>query len=166
MNERGKYIAKLIHKESKHIIYGPATNSKKLTGERSVLDISSPSTCLPLEQRACERMHKYVTDKYPVEFGAGPELRFEALIGDKILDHCLALKYWEECNSDTSMLHLNISSRSNNKRLREKMVEIDLPPTGNDQVDASRVEQWVWHQHKKCKYVMEDTMKAIAPLLE
>lgn len=111
-------------------------------------------------------MFKHVIDKYPVEYGAGPELRFEALVGDKILDHCLALKYWEECNTDTSQLHHNISTRSNNKKLRAMMPAIGLVPTGNDGVDASRVEQWVWHQHKACNYVMEDTMKAIAPLLE
>ena len=167
MNDKGRYVAKLVHKDSNHVIYGPATNSKKLTGRCLFsVDLRPINSDRCLEQRACERMYNHVIENYPVEFGAGPELRFEALIGDKILDHCLALKYWEECDTDTSMLHLNISSRSNNKRLREKMSEINLPRTGNDQVDASRVEQWVWHQHKKCNYVMEDTMKAIAPLLE
>lgn len=111
-------------------------------------------------------MFKYVLDKYPPEYGAGPELRFEALIGDKILDYLLALKYWEDCERDTSLLHLNIASRSNNKRLREKMPEIGLEPTGNDQVDASRVEQWVWKQHKACNFNVPETMEAIKPLLE
>lgn len=73
----------------------------------------------------------------------GKQLRYEALLGDKTLDYLLARAFYERTveEGDVSHLHSLISSRSNNEKLREQMDAIGLVPSGNEVMDASRVEQ-------------------------
>lgn len=112
-------------------------------------------------------MFKYLVKRFDsLPVGAGPALRFEALLGDKILDHCLALRYYKECGEDTAKLHMCIASRSNNRRLRERMTSCGLKPTGQEVLDASRVEQWVWQMHQRANFEIFRTMELIEPLLK
>jgi len=123
------------------------------------------------EFQVCKNMWEHLGDKGLTEQSniCGPQLRFDALLGDKTLDYLLGLHFYKQgkANGDVvSDLHNLISIRSNNDRLRERMGKLGLKKTGNLIMDASRVEQWVWQQHIECSYDPYKTLERIAFLLE
>jgi len=122
------------------------------------------------EFQVCKNMWEHLRDKGLTEESniCGPQLRYDALLGDKTLDYLLGLHFYNQGKGSdvVSDLHNLISSRSNNDRLRERMGKIGLKKTGNLIMDASRVEQWVWQQHVECLYDPYKTLQRIAFLLE
>lgn len=151
-NDFGKFVSNIHHIESGISFKGAPAKKKKET-----------------EHDACKQMWKYISegDFDNDKNACGAELKYDALLGDKVLDYALALVFHKQTKdgSQASDLHNLISQRSRNENLRDKMHLFNLTPSDNPVVDASRVEQHVWKIHQECEFNIFETIKRLEPLI-
>eukprot|EP00924_Labyrinthula_sp_SR-Ha-C_P002931 maker-scaffold_13-snap-gene-11.0-mRNA-1 protein AED:0.01 eAED:0.01 QI:26/0.5/0.66/1/1/1/3/175/325 len=126
---------------------------------------------------ACKKMWVHIEQEVrsnkSKENNSGVLLKYDALIGDKILDFLLVLYYDEQVRSGNpnfvehaAEMQKFISARSSNENLMRKMGEFGLEYTGHSVNDPSNVEKWVKERFYENRRDIQKTMNDIKTLFE